>query len=127
MGGADVRELFPSWAKVGRHQVELASGEPLLEDGEKVYVGYGSDFDGVPVGDADYVQARLRHKLQAARDCMDAIDAALMSKDRPQLRQAAWALHRACSSGGAFESGGGGFAEQLMPDRGNASETHRTC
>ena len=27
MGGADVRELFPSWAKVGRHQVELASGE----------------------------------------------------------------------------------------------------
>ena len=69
MGGAEVREQFPSWAKVGRHQVELASGEPLLEDGKKVYVGYGSDFDGVPVGDADYVQARLRHKLQAARCC----------------------------------------------------------
>ena len=64
--------------------------------------GFGSDFDGIPVGDALYVSRRLDEKLQEAKKCMDAIDEAINNEaqqGQDRLRQTAYMLHRACSSG----------------------------
>ena len=70
--------------------------------GEPVMGGFGSDFDGIPVGDQEYVRRRLEQKLRGAVECMDAIDNALngaTDRECAKLRQTAFALHRACAGG----------------------------
>ena len=85
-----MRAQFPAYAKVGCLEVNgvpvsAEGGMPMDKDGKRACTaadtvargGFGSDFDGIPVGDALYVSRRLDEKLQEAKKCMDAIDDAI--------------------------------------------------
>ena len=100
------RAQIPTGMRVG--QAEDAHGHllplPLDAHGNEMKTlggAYGSDFDGVPIGNPTYVQARLASKLGDARSCIRAIDAALAAPGNggARHRQVAWTLHRACVSG----------------------------
>ena len=88
------RAQIPTGMRVG--QAEDAHGHllplPLDAHGNEMKTlggAYGSDFDGVPIGNPTYVQARLASKLDDARSCIRAIDAALAAPGNGGARRRA--------------------------------------